>query len=1020
MLYKRKNEPALADALFREPTKEYRGAPFWAWNCDLEEGELRRQIGVFAEMGMGGFNIHSRAGLNTPYLGADFMGLVKACHEEALQRDMLCYLYDEDRWPSGAAGGYVTREPELRMRFLTLRPLAGDVPWHGATGDEKTHIARYRVCLTEGYLREYTRIPIGETPKDGENIWDAYIVITRGSPWFNDQTYADTLNKKAIDRFIELTHEKYRDLLGFAFGETVPSIFTDEPHFFRWQTLGNSEDLTAVVMPYTDDMEDSFRRAYGESLLDALPEIFWELPNGKPSRTRYLFHDHLTERFTQAFSDNIGRWCAENNIMLTGHLMSEQSLSSQTAYVGEVMRHFRAFQLPGIDILCDNREFSTAKQAQSAARQYGRAGVLSELYGVTNWDFDFRGHKLQGDWQAALGITARVHHLAWVSMVGEGKRDYPASIGYQSPWYREYKRVEEHYARLNTALVRGKARVRVAMVHPLEGHWLLYGPQDKTLAAREASDKNFHQIIEWLLFGHIDFDFIAESLLPELERESVGAFVVGEMAYDAVLVPNCRSLRRTTVDALVKFRRRGGTVIFAGAVAEVMDGGETDEIQGFARECIKVPYEQIPVLNALEPFRDVSLTRADGSRAGHLLYQLRSDGADQWLFVCNGTKPGPDIPHRETIYIKIKGEYAPTLYNTLNGEITTHPARYPKGFTVITQEMDLHDSVLLKLTPGANTTEKAEAPPCLMPATEAPGWRDLPAPYSFTLAEPNVLLLDMACHDDGGDEAEEILRIDNHYRNKLGYPTRSETTQPWAIESNPDDFLHLTLRYTIPSEINLAQIHLALENADQTEIIWNGAPVNNTPEGYYVDRSIHTIPLPGLVVGDNHLTLRLRFSPHTPAEPAYLLGRFGVALRGKVATVTPYPETLPFGDSSQMGLPFYGGNITYHCEITGTGERMWLEASFFRCPLLSVKLNGEEKGVIAFSPYGLDLGVVPPGRHQLDITAYGNRNNTFGALHNTNTTFWCGPHAWHTTGAQWSYEYRLKPTGILKSPRLIS
>ncbi len=68
--------------------------------------------------------------------------------------------------------------------------------------------------------------------------------------------------------------------------------------------------------------------------------------------------------------------------------------------------------------------------------QYGREAMMSELYGVTDWDFDFRGHKFHGDWQAALGVTLRVPHLSWVSMAGEAKRDYPASINYQVPWYK--------------------------------------------------------------------------------------------------------------------------------------------------------------------------------------------------------------------------------------------------------------------------------------------------------------------------------------------------------------------------------------------------------------------------------------------------------------------------------------------------------------------------------------------------------------------------------------------------------
>lgn len=108
----------------------------------------------------------------------------------------------------------------------------------------------------------------------------------------------------------------------------------------------------------------------------------------------------------------------KHNIALTGHMMEEPTLRSQTAALGEAMRAYRSFELPGIDMLCDSHEYTTAKQAQSASHQFGREGVMSELYGVTSWSFDFRRHKLQGDWQAALGITLRVPHLSWVSMKG--------------------------------------------------------------------------------------------------------------------------------------------------------------------------------------------------------------------------------------------------------------------------------------------------------------------------------------------------------------------------------------------------------------------------------------------------------------------------------------------------------------------------------------------------------------------------------------------------------------------------
>ena len=68
MLYTKRDEKSLTPELFQSPTAEYRGAPFWAWNCQLKKEELLRQIEIFKEMGLGGFHVHSRSGLATPYM----------------------------------------------------------------------------------------------------------------------------------------------------------------------------------------------------------------------------------------------------------------------------------------------------------------------------------------------------------------------------------------------------------------------------------------------------------------------------------------------------------------------------------------------------------------------------------------------------------------------------------------------------------------------------------------------------------------------------------------------------------------------------------------------------------------------------------------------------------------------------------------------------------------------------------------------------------------------------------------
>ncbi len=111
-------------AEFASPSSAYRGKPFWAWNGKLEEEELRRQIRVMKRMGLGGFFMHSRVGLSTEYLGDDWFKAVGACIDEARQLGMEAWLYDEDRWPSGAAGGIVTKNPKYRMRSLEIQEYA--------------------------------------------------------------------------------------------------------------------------------------------------------------------------------------------------------------------------------------------------------------------------------------------------------------------------------------------------------------------------------------------------------------------------------------------------------------------------------------------------------------------------------------------------------------------------------------------------------------------------------------------------------------------------------------------------------------------------------------------------------------------------------------------------------------------------------------------------------------------------------------------------------------------------------
>ena len=198
--------------VFKNPTKEYRGAPFWGWNGKLDKQILAEQIDVLKEMGFGGFHIHSRIGLATEYLGEEFMDCVKFCNEYAKSKDMLCWLYDEDKWPSGYGGGMVTENQEFAARYLLFSPNyfeghydCGHPMRCRLTDSGETVLrAKYSVHLENGKLVSYKRLNLEHGLEQATNeetegeVWYAYEVIGDKLPWFNNQTYVDVLNPKAI------------------------------------------------------------------------------------------------------------------------------------------------------------------------------------------------------------------------------------------------------------------------------------------------------------------------------------------------------------------------------------------------------------------------------------------------------------------------------------------------------------------------------------------------------------------------------------------------------------------------------------------------------------------------------------------------------------------------------------------------------------------------------------------------------------------------------------------------------
>ncbi len=734
--------------------------------------------------------------------------------------------------------------------------------------------------------------------------------------------------------------------------------------------------------------------------------------------------------------DQIAGWCRDHGIALMGHMMQEPTLRSQTESLGEAMRCYRNLDVPGIDILHDAVEYNTAKQASSVSKQRNgaRGATMSELYGVTNWTFDFTGYKGSGDWQAALGISFRVPHLTPVTLAGEGKRDYPAAIGYQAPWYKEWKWLEDHFARVNYALTRGTARTRVAVIHPIESFWLCYGPLDRNEDEQIHRMDAFENLSSWLLHGLIDFDFISESLFPEqtaLSNIKDGQPLrVGQCQYEAIIVPNLSTIRATTLERLSAFTAAGGKVIVAGSAPIYVDARKPSRPITIP-SCINVGFSKFEILGQLLEQRDLLIIEHWGTKAETLLYQMREDGEDRYLFVCN-----TDRKKQITSTISVRGGFDVVVLDTLGGtEWRMRTVEERLGWTTWPWTFDGAGSLLVRLVPPTGASVINGKPQTVY--RKSFGTLGSVILDHVELSERNVLLLDKASWRLAGEDTwqpvSEILRIDNLVRKKLELPLKTEAfRQPWSQPPSARDIrgsLHLRFAFESSEDIS-SLIELAVEDLDTLYIRFDGMDIEPKSTGWWVDEAIHKVVIQKegttLKKGSHLLELEMPFHMLTMVERIYLLGHFGVTLMGESAVMhTLDLQKFRFGDWTRQGLPFYAGNVVYHTDIEIPQEndhnQIAIEAPQYEGPLVTVQLDSlPTKHTLSLHPSYAYLGNLAAGRHTLTFTSFGNRENSFGTVHlPSGKTHWHGPNAWRYEHDWWMEEYNCKPMGLMQAPKVM-
>lgn len=1010
--------------LFSSPPSAYRGKPFWAWNGPLTEEELRRQIRVFKGMGLGGGFMHSRVGLATPYLSEEWFDLIRACADEVRKNDMEAWLYDEDRWPSGAAGGLVTKDPKYRQRFL--RMTIADPEDFSPEGSE---IAFFLASANGNAVKNMRKVEASEiaNAKDGEKVLAFRQVLADPSPWYNDQTYLDTLSAEAVAKFIEVTHDAYARAVGDDFGGIIPGIFTDEPNYGHTRMGENGGDTQ-----WTDTLPKVFQELHGYDLIPHLPEVFLKVGDADFSKVRRDYYECITYMFARNFGEKTFEWCEENNLLFTGHVLAEETLQSQTSVVGSAMRFYEFMQSPGIDILRGENltreggtppEYSTAKQCSSVLDQFGRKWMLSELYGCTGWHFNFAEHKSVGDWQAALGVNLRCQHLSWYTMLGEAKRDYPASISFQSAWWRDYPIVEDYFARVNVMMTQGKAIRDVAVIHPIESAWgISYAGAGEPMAQLNSQ---FMTVQNILLEEHFDFDYVDEDILARHGAIEDGSLRVAKAKYKAVVVPPMLTMRESTRKFLADFMEAGGTLIFVEPVPTHVDAESSDEANNLAAKAIQIPMERDAIVKALSGVRQVSIATEDGKEFNPSLYMLRYDPETgcHLIFICHTNQD--ESSGKLTVTMPGKGQVQE--WDAQTGEVFLAEAESTDDGIKIQTELLGYGSRIFVIDPNANPDLKPRKKYAVVKQEKIDC-----AEWSIMRDEPNAFPLDVAEYSIDGGKWEaplEVLKLDRVIRDAAGLRHRGgQMVQPWAQVTPPEaKTIPVALRYRFDVEaLPESPCHLVIEEPEKYKIVLNGSELQvDENEGWWIDNSFIRIRVaPWLLKkGENELVLETEYGPTHGLEAMYLTGEFGFRWDGTRGVVTELPRALALGNWVDQGFACYTSAITYVTEIKAAvedGQRLFLELPEWDGVLVKIRLNGQSVGAVAWPPHELDItDALSNGSNYLEIEVMSSRRNLLGPLHLTEKyPTWTGPGQFVTGGDQWTDEYVSVPYGLMESPVL--
>ena len=954
---------------FANPPAEFRSVPFWVWNDEVTEKKIEEQLTELHSQGIGGVFIHARYGLITPYLSDRWFSLYQFAFDKLKELGMKMWLYDEDGYPSGFAGGYVHAEmPEAPGKILVLRR------YNVLPADIKGEVLVVLKKDGSDFVDITNRLK-DEKSKSGE--YYIYELIDNPS-----SKSVDLILDGVTEKFLEITVERgYKKYFEHEFGKMIPGIFQDE---------ANIRPRGRNSLKWTPTMFSEFQKKWGYDLKLHLPSLFEEVGNWK--KVRHNYYSILLDLFIERWGKVYYQYCEENDLKFTGHYWEHSWPSPSNG--PDNMAMYAWAQMPGIDILFNEYGEDTGaqfgnvrsvKEASSVANQMGFSRILSETYGGSGWGLRFEDMKRIGDWEYALGVNFMNEHLIHMTLKGKRKQDWPQSF-IHGPYWKFYRTLADYFGRLSMVLSSGEEINKILVIEPTTSGWMYYSPTNPNKNIRYLGDA-FQEFITKLSKLQVGYDLGCENIIKDIGKIENGKFVVGERAYEIlILPPGLENLNSSMVPLVEKYLQEGGKVISFVETPKYIDGSESDKIgllaSKYSANWLKSEQLNEQVTSNLLTSENFQVLHPENITG--ILYHLRRQLEDgEFLFLVNTS-----IEENAAGKVKVKGQSVLEL-NALNGDITPYPAAVEGGLVTIDFDLPPVGSLLLFISPSSSTTSP-------IPEDTSPGTILTPTGnLQIQMISPNTLTLDYC-----------DIKLDGKVEKGLYYSAaQSRIFQHHGLKRNPwyqsyqyktdildkDKFpansgFEATFSFQINEGVDKASLQAVAEQPNIFRVSVNGNSVEPRPNEWWLDYSFGIFDIGKYVVnGTNQITLRVSpFTLHAELERIYILGNFGLSPQAKGWEIVPSSQ-ISIGEWHKQDIPFYSDGVAYSktYNLSSVDKKYFIKLGAWLGTTVEVRVNKEHAGLIAWPPYSLDISdKVRNGENEISVIVYGSLKNLLGPHHN--------------------------------------